>query len=90
MQDNIFADLGTFTKEILERNLYFLFNVKSGMIAFQEEVTEEDLLSYLTHKSTTVETMTITHLLSMQALKPLGDFEIDYQFDPKSVCTVQK
>ena len=48
------------------------------------------MLSYLTDKNTTVETMTITHLLSMQALKPLGDFEIDYQFDPKSVCAVQK
>ena len=48
------------------------------------------MLSYLADKNTTVETMTIAHLLSMQGLKRLGDFEVDYQFDPKSVRAVQK
>ena len=90
VQDNVSADLVTFTEEILHGTFRFLCSVKSEIIAFQEEITEEDLLSYLADKNTTVETMTITHLLSMQALKPLGDFEVDYQFDPKSVCAVQK
>jgi len=32
--------------------------------------------------------MSTSSLLSMQALKPLGDFEVQYQYDPKSVQAV--
>ncbi|KAG8229784.1 hypothetical protein J437_LFUL005865 [Ladona fulva] len=49
------------------------------------ELTEEDIIKYLPDKRSTLDIMVITKLLSMKGTKSLGDFEVQYLFDPRSV-----
>lgn len=49
------------------------------------ELTENDIIKYLPDKKTTLDIMVITKLLSMKGTKSLGDFEVQYLYDPHSV-----
>ncbi|CAB3371080.1 Hypothetical predicted protein [Cloeon dipterum] len=51
----------------------------------KREMTEKDLLEFLPNKSTTLDIMVITKLLSMKGTKSLGDFEVQYIYDPSVV-----
>jgi len=53
-----------------------------------DDVTEEEMLQHFPDKDILSLIMSTSSLLSMQALKPLGDFEVQYQYDPKSVQAV--
>ncbi|XP_071945288.1 polyunsaturated fatty acid 5-lipoxygenase-like [Antedon mediterranea] len=44
--------------------------------------TEEEIFNALPDKHTTLSVMEITKVLSMKATNKLGDFEVQYQFDP--------
>uniref|UniRef100_A0A1W7RAZ7 Arachidonate 15-lipoxygenase B n=1 Tax=Hadrurus spadix TaxID=141984 RepID=A0A1W7RAZ7_9SCOR len=48
-------------------------------------LTEEDILIQLPNKTTTLDVMVITKLLSSKGTNSLGDFEVQYLFDPISV-----
>lgn len=41
-------------------------------------------------KSTTLDTMTITKILSERGTNALGDFEVNYTYDPPAVQIVDK
>ncbi|XP_078313312.1 allene oxide synthase-lipoxygenase protein-like [Crassostrea virginica] len=49
---------------------------------------EGDILKYLMDKSTTLDTMTITKILSERGTNALGDFEVNYTYDPPAVQIV--
>ncbi|XP_071947656.1 allene oxide synthase-lipoxygenase protein-like [Antedon mediterranea] len=52
--------------------------------------TEDDILEALPDKQATLDVMEVTKLLSEKGTNGLGDFEVDYQFDPISTEAVQK
>ncbi|XP_052831145.1 allene oxide synthase-lipoxygenase protein [Octopus bimaculoides] len=52
--------------------------------------TEEDILKLLPDKRTTLDIMTVTKILSSKGTNSLGDFEIQYIFDPKAIPIVNK
>ncbi|XP_046544436.1 allene oxide synthase-lipoxygenase protein-like isoform X1 [Haliotis rubra] len=45
---------------------------------------ESDIISALPDKPTTLDIMTVTKILSQRGTKNLGDFEVQYIFDPKA------
>ncbi|CAL1538145.1 unnamed protein product [Lymnaea stagnalis] len=47
-------------------------------------ITEKDIIKSLPDKATTLDTMTITKILSTKGTRSLGDFEVQYIFDPKA------
>ncbi|XP_059484413.1 allene oxide synthase-lipoxygenase protein-like [Neocloeon triangulifer] len=51
----------------------------------KREMTEKDILEFLPNKSTTLDIMVITKLLSMKGTKSLGDFEVQYLYNPDIV-----
>ncbi|GAB6033440.1 hypothetical protein CHUAL_013326 [Chamberlinius hualienensis] len=51
----------------------------------KEPLTERDILCRLPNKDITLDTMVITKLLSSKGTKSLGDFEVQYLFDPVSL-----
>jgi len=51
----------------------------------KKEISEKDILSYLPDKDKTLETMVTTHLLSDRGTNKLGDFEIQYLYEPKTL-----
>ena len=51
-------------------------------LEFQTPRTEEDVMECLPNKEMTLSIMLVTKLLSDRGTKSLGDFEIEYQFDP--------
>lgn len=53
-------------------------------------LTEEDILSALPDKETTLNTMVITKILSQRTTKSLGDFEVNYVYDPAAVQVVKE
>lgn len=57
---------------------------------FQNPLKEGDILKYLMDKSTTLDTMTITKILSERGTNALGDFEVNYTYDPPAVQIVDK
>ena len=50
----------------------------------QRELTEEDILRTLPDKETTLDIMTVTKILSDRGTKSLGDFEVQYVFEPEA------
>lgn len=53
-------------------------------------LTEEDILMTLPDKKTTLDVMTVTKILSDRGTKSLGDFEVQYIFDPDAKQIVQE
>ena len=51
----------------------------------KREVKEEDILSVLPDRSTTMDIMVVTDVLSQKGTNSLGDFEVHYVYDPKAV-----
>ncbi|CAB3373467.1 Hypothetical predicted protein [Cloeon dipterum] len=51
----------------------------------KEEFGDEKLLEYLPDKETTLYIMVITSLLSRKGTQSLGDFEVQYLYDPEAV-----
>lgn len=51
----------------------------------QRARTEAEILSHLPNKQITLDSMVITKLLSSKGTKSIGDFEVQYLFDPISV-----
>ena len=57
---------------------------------FQDPLNEGDFMKYLLDKSSTLDTMTITKMLSQRGTNALGDFEVNYTYDPPAVHIVDK
>lgn len=51
---------------------------------------EEDIVKSLIDKSTTLDTMVITRILSERSTNALGDFEVTYTYDPAAVKIVEE
>lgn len=62
----------------------FFFFVKYEIVScdLQTSLTESDILYTLPDKKTTLDVMTVTKILSDRGTKSLGDFEVQYIFDP--------
>lgn len=56
----------------------------------QSSLSEADILSTLPDKKTTLDVMTVTKILSDRGTKSLGDFEVQYIFDPDAKRIVQE
>ncbi|CAG0917897.1 unnamed protein product [Notodromas monacha] len=52
--------------------------------------TEEEILALIPSKTITLDVMTITRLLSRRGTNKLGDFEVQYLYDPKYTAIVDK
>jgi arachidonate 5-lipoxygenase len=52
--------------------------------------TEEDILKLIPSKSITLDVMAITRLLSRKGTQKLGDFEVQYMYDPQYVRLVDE
>lgn len=66
----------------------FIFIILCIIIFFsllQRNYTEEDLMALLPSKRMTLDIMVITKLLSNRGTKSLGDFEMQYLYDPVGV-----
>lgn len=53
-------------------------------------LTEEDILNHLPDKNVTLDIITITNLLSSKGTKSLGDFEVQYLYDPVSITAAEE
>jgi arachidonate 5-lipoxygenase len=51
---------------------------------------EGEVVNALLDKSTTLDTMIITTILSARSTNALGDFEVDYVYDPAAVVLVEE
>ncbi|KAH9509998.1 Arachidonate 12-lipoxygenase, 12R-type [Bulinus truncatus] len=51
-------------------------------------ITEQDILKALPDKETTLDTLTISKVLSTKGTRSLGDFEVQYIVDPKAKVVV--
>lgn len=51
---------------------------------------EEDIIKCLADKSSILDTMVITTILSERATNALGDFEVTYTYDPAAVDIVEE
>ena len=56
----------------------------------KEPRAEHDILDALPDKHTTVDTMTITHILSQSRGNPLGTFDVNFVYDPAAVRVVKE
>ena len=52
------------------------------------EVTERTILDSLPDRPTTLDIMIVTKILSAKGTKSIGDFEVQYVFDPpaRDIC----
>ncbi|KAL3879828.1 hypothetical protein ACJMK2_032107 [Sinanodonta woodiana] len=56
----------------------------------KEPLTEQDVINSLPDKPTTLATMRLTRILSTHGTKKLGNFEVQYIFDPKAMQVVKE
>ncbi|KAK3100682.1 hypothetical protein FSP39_023741 [Pinctada imbricata] len=56
----------------------------------KRELTEDDILRTLPDKETTLDIMTVTKILSDRGTNSLGDFEVQYVFEPKAKKIVEE
>nr|XP_011425972.2 allene oxide synthase-lipoxygenase protein isoform X1 [Crassostrea gigas]XP_019922364.2 allene oxide synthase-lipoxygenase protein isoform X1 [Crassostrea gigas] len=56
----------------------------------KNSLNEENLVQLLIDKSTTLDTMVITRILSERSTNALGDFEVNYTYDPAAVQIVEE
>ena len=52
--------------------------------------TEAEIIAALPNKETTLSIMVVTKLLSERGTNGIGEFEVQYQYEPKAVAAVQK
>ncbi|GAB1601975.1 allene oxide synthase-lipoxygenase protein-like, partial [Argonauta hians] len=64
--------------------------LRTPLITDKTPRTEEDIMSALPDKSTTLDVMAITQLLSAKTTNSLGDFETEYIYDPKAIPCVKQ
>lgn len=69
---------------------FFLVKYEVFSCDLQSSLTEADILSTLPDKKTTLDVMTVTKILSDRGTKSLGDFEVQYIFDPDAKRIVQE
>ena len=56
----------------------------------QARLSEKDIVAQLPGVQETLSVMKMTRILSSMETKPLGDFEIQYMFDPSGVAAQQQ
>lgn len=56
----------------------------------KDEITEEDIVKHLPEKSMALDIMVVTNLLSERGTNNLGEFEIQYQYEPKKLQAVKR
>ncbi len=60
------------------------------MSILQKPRTEKDIMKCLPDKRTTFDIMVVVKTLSTKSAKSLGNFEVQYVFDPKAKQIVNK
>ncbi|XP_048579793.1 polyunsaturated fatty acid 5-lipoxygenase isoform X2 [Nematostella vectensis] len=55
----------------------------------KEELTEKDIIDHIPLKDMTLDIMLVTKILSDRGTNPLGDFEVQYQYDPIGTKAVE-
>lgn len=68
----------------------FIIFFSTRLIYAQNPLKEEDIVKSLIDKSTTLDTMVITRILSERSTNALGDFEVTYTYDPAAVKIVEE
>lgn len=68
----------------------FIIFFSTWLIYAQNPLKEEDIVKSLIDKSTTLDTMVITRILSERSTNALGDFEVTYTYDPVAVKIVEE
>lgn len=68
----------------------FIIFFSTWLIYVQNPLKEEDIVKSLIDKSTTLDTMVITRILSERSTNALGDFEVTYTYDPAAVKIVEE
>lgn len=53
-------------------------------LCLKAERMEKDIIRTIPDKPTTLDTMVVTKILSGKGTKSLGDFEVNYIFDPEA------
>ncbi|KAL3879827.1 hypothetical protein ACJMK2_032106 [Sinanodonta woodiana] len=56
----------------------------------KKPLTEQDVINSLPDKPTTLDTMIVTKILSTRGTNQLGNFEVQYIFDPKAMKVVEE
>ncbi|EDV27172.1 uncharacterized protein TRIADDRAFT_50085 [Trichoplax adhaerens] len=56
----------------------------------KDPITEADIIKHLPHKAMTLDIMVVGRILSDRGTNALGDFEIDYIFDPIGTAAVKQ
>ncbi|XP_076468009.1 allene oxide synthase-lipoxygenase protein-like [Babylonia areolata] len=56
----------------------------------KEPRTDKDILNALPDRLTTIDMLTITTILSRKGTNSLGDFEVQYIFDPRAMAVVEE
>ena len=56
----------------------------------KEPLTEQDIISHLPSKDTTLSIMVVTKILSDRGTNGLGDFEVQYLYEPKAIAAVER
>lgn len=68
----------------------FIIFFSTWLIYVQNPLKEEDIVKSLIDKSTTLDAMVITRILSERSTNALGDFEVTYTYDPAAVKIVEE
>ena len=59
-------------------------HVRSSMYTLQRPCSEDVVLKALPDKPTTLDIMIVTKILSQRGTRSLGDFEVQYIFEPEA------
>jgi arachidonate 5-lipoxygenase len=67
----------------------FLVSILFHLI-FQTPMQEGEIVKALLDRSATLDTMVITSLLSARSTNALGDYEVEFVYDPPAVVLLQE
>jgi arachidonate 5-lipoxygenase len=59
-------------------------------LIFQTPLQEREIVKALLDRSTTLYTMVVASILSAKSKNTLGDYEVEYVYDPPAVALLQE
>ncbi|XP_077864020.1 arachidonate 12-lipoxygenase, 12R-type-like [Saccoglossus kowalevskii] len=82
------VNCGQYDKYALPPN--YPFRLRGNILTSKDALSEDAILDHLPDKKITLDIMVMTSLLSTRATNPLGNFEINYQYDPVGKKVVEE
>ena len=61
-----------------------------SLFGFQDPLTEQEIIDALPVKDMTLDIIIVTKILSDRGTNALGDFEVQYMYDPRGTKPVEK